>query len=120
MLKRLDKDNQPQEAERVEASEQADDAIDPEVRPAEEAISRQHPEVDTVDEALTAALDKRRQDYRHLVFCGRDVTTDYPESETPTWDSWQAVSLALISCPFLQIWNVLYSNQALQILSEKF
>lgn len=81
------------EAESSEASERISSGSNAKSCDSLEGKDIQHPEVDPIDQELNAELERRREDYRHLVFCGRDVTTEYPESETPTWDQWLNVCL---------------------------
>lgn len=93
MLKRFDKENQPPcvEAEPHNAETSCHESTELLNGLSDSDRARQHPEVDDADEVLSAELDSRRQNFRHLVFCGRDITMEYPAPETPTWEEWQEV-----------------------------
>lgn len=57
----------------------------------EPSASRPEGEGQSEASALTAQMEERISEYRHMVMTGKEITEDWPPPGTPTWSDWLSV-----------------------------
>lgn len=61
---------------------------------SEESTSSQSTEAEgEAESVLSAQMEERNSEYRHMAMTGEEITEEWPPPGTPTWSQWLEVCL---------------------------